>query len=140
MIILDTNVVSELIRPTPDEGVVAWVDRHETAELFLTAITAAELRAGVALFSTGKRRRRLAVQVDALLDDDFADAVVAFDVASASQYGNIVAVCRAKGTPMSTADTQIAAICRQFDAVLATRNTADFRNAGIRLVNPWTTQ
>jgi len=138
VIVLDTNVVSELIRPKPDQHVIAWVDGHDTAELFITAVTAAKLRARVELLPAGKRRTKLAAEIDARLDEDFAGAVIPFEAATAIHYAEIVASCRAEGNPMSTADTQIAAMCRQHDAALATGNTNNFRHAGLGLIDPWT--
>jgi toxin FitB len=137
VIVLDTNVLSELIRPTPDERVLDWVDRQDSAEVVLTAITAAELRAGVALLPRGRRRTTLAARIEELLTDTFAAAVLPFGVDATGYYAQIVAKRRRAGTPISAPDAQIAAICRQYDARLATRNVRDFAQTGVDIVDPW---
>ncbi len=137
MIVLDTNVVSELVRPSPNRSVVEWVDEHDSSELVITALTAAELRAGVALLPEGRRRVELGMRIESLLVETFAGYVLAFDVGSSAYYAEVLAVRTRGGRPITTFDTQIAAVCRQYDSVLATRNTTDFTDAGIQLVNPW---
>lgn len=138
MIVLDTNVVSELMRPAPDHAVVAWVDTQPVADLFLTSVTAAEMLYGVARLPAGRRRTQLAEQVGAVMKVDFARRVLAFDVVAAGHYGDIVAQREAAGRPISGADAQIAAICRSHGAALATRNVSDFDDTGIEILDPWT--
>ena len=137
MIVLDTNVVSELMRPAPDAKVVAWVDRQPVTDLLITAITAAELRAGVALLPRGRRRTAIAEQIDALIDETFAGFVLPFDVESSGHYGDIVARRTRAGAPIAALDAQIAAVCRQHEAPLATRNHRDFADTGVDLIDPW---
>ncbi len=137
MIVLDTNVVSELVRPSPNRSVVEWVDEHDSSELVLTALTAAELRAGVALLPEGRRGDELGMRIESLLVETFAGYVLAFDVGSSAYYAEVLAVRTRGGRPITTFDAQIAAVCRQYDSVLATRNTTDFTDTGIQLVNPW---
>ncbi len=136
--ILDTNVVSELMRTAPHASVQSWVDSLPASELHLTAITAAELSYGVARLPKGRRRFQLAEAIRTLLDAEFAGRVLAFDVVAAGHYGDIAARRTAAGRPTSAADAQIAAICRSYDAGLATRNTSGFTGTGIDLIDPWT--
>ena len=135
MIVLDTNVVSELARPAPDAIVVAWVDAQ--VELAIAATAVAELRFGVARLSEGKRRTALSAAVDQLVANDLDGQVLAFDAACASALGLIAASRERAGRPIGLADAQIAATCMVHDAVLATRNLRDFHGAGIELVDPW---
>jgi len=137
VIVLDTHVVSELVRPSPNRSVVEWVDEHDSSELVLTALTAAELRAGVALLPEGRRGDELGMRIESLLVETFAGYVLAFDVGSSAYYAEVLAVRTRGGRPITTFDAQIAAVCRQYDSVLATRNTTDFTDTGIQLVNPW---
>jgi len=137
VIVLDTNVVSELFRPSPNRSVVEWVDEHDSSELAITALTAAELRAGVALLPEGRRKDELGMRIESLLVETFAGNVLAFDVGSSAYYAEVLAVRTRGGRPITTFDAQIAAVCRQYDSVLATRNTTDFTDTGIQLVNPW---
>lgn len=137
MIVLDTNVVSELMRQVPDDGVVRWVDRYPADEVFITAVTAAELAYGVERMPDGQRKTTLAVKVSELLSEDFQGQVLPFDGVAAVYYGEIAAAREEQGSPISMADAQIAAICRRFAACLATRNTKDFVDTGIILLNPW---
>jgi len=137
MILLDTNVVSELMRPAPSDTVENWISGHPTASLFITAITEAELRYGVALLTEGQRKRSLLVQVEAMLVEDFADRILPFDSSAASAYAQIAATRRQAGRPITQADAQIAAIAVARGATVATRNIADFEGCGVTLVNPW---
>ena len=137
MIVLDTNVVSELMRRAPEPEVVRWVDAFDETDVFITAVTAAELMYGVARLPEGRRKERLVVQVGALLAEDFANQVLPFDDLAAIQYADIVATRERSGRPISMADAQTAAICRQWSAGVATRNVGDFTDTGIQVVNPW---
>lgn len=138
MIVLDTNVLSELMRRRPDPAVVAWVDGQDAGRLAITAITAAELRYGVARLSSGVRKARLESAVRALLNVDFSGRVLRFDGAAADLYGDLVAECDRAGRPIGAADAQIAAICRCQVARLATRNVRDFEATGVDVLDPWT--
>ena len=138
MIVIDTNVVSELMRLTPDPAVTAWFSVQDSAELYLTAITEAELRAGAAILPPGRRRDRIAAEVDAMVREDFAGRVLPFDSTAVQAYGDIAAARRSLGRPILEADNQIAAIARVAGAAVATRDSADFEHCGISLVDPWT--
>ena len=137
MIILDTNVISELTRPVPDSDVIAWLDSQPAEETAVTAITVAELCYGVRRLPDGRRKTELSEAVSALVDTDFRGRVEAFDVLAAEQYADVVTTRERTGKPISTSDAQIAAICRVLNATLATRNTADFTGTGVGLINPW---
>ena len=137
MIVLDTNVVSELFRPGPADAVQSWIDTHRRSEVYLTVTTAAELLYGVARLPAGRRKRALASDVTAILDVEFAQRVLAYDRTAATHFADIVARRRRLGRPMDYPDAQIAAICRARNATLATRNVNDFEGTGIELVNPW---
>ena len=136
MIILDTNVISELTRPVPDSGVITWLDSLPAEETAITAITAAELRYGVRRMPDGHRKTELSEAVSALINADFRDRVEPFDVLAADQYADVVTARERAGQPISISDAQIAAICRALDATLATRNTSDFTGTGVNLINP----
>lgn len=137
MIILDTNVISELTRQAPAPGVMSWLDSLSAADVATTAITAAEMLCGVARLPSGRRKTELAAAVDGLLSDDFRGRILVFDEPAARRYADIVTARERVGRPIGAADAQIAAICRATDAALATRNTDDFAGTGIELINPW---
>jgi len=137
LIVLDTDVLSELARPAPDPRVVDWVDVQDVADLVVTAITAAEIRAGVALLPDGRRRRQIEGRMEHLLSDVFGGQVLVFDGESSRHYAAIVAARTRAGRPIGALDAQIGAVCLQFDATLATRNTPDFEGIGLRIVDPW---
>jgi toxin FitB len=136
--VLDTNVLSEVMRLEPVAHVVEWVDEQEVDALSITAVTAAELLFGVARLPEGARKRELSFAVRALIREDFAGRVLPFDAEAADHYAELVAGREGQGRPVSTADAQIAAICRARRATLATRNTRDFEATGVELVDPWT--
>lgn len=135
MIILDTNVISELARQVPDAGVLAWLDSLEISEVATTAVTAAELRYGVARLPDGQRKRELTVMIRGILTEDFYGRVLPFDERASVRYADIVTGRERIGRPIGVADAQIAAICRDSGAVLATRNTPDFEETGIDLID-----
>lgn len=137
MILLDTNVLSELIRREPDEGVVSWLDSLDAAEVTTTAITAAELLYGVARLPPGRRRQRLSEAIDGLIEEDFGGRVEPFDATAAAHYAELVNQRDTAGRPIGVADAQIAAIARKLGATLATRNIDDFKDTGIDLIDPW---
>ena len=139
MILLDTNVLSEADAfGAGTGGVERWLADQPDASVFISAVTEAELRYGVALLPTGKRRSALGAAIDDMLSEDFAGRILRFDSASAAAFAEIAAVRRQAGRPIAQADAQIAAIARSRGAALATRNVADFEGCGIGLVNPWT--
>jgi len=137
MIILDTNVLSELMRPKPSTEVVLWVEKQPAAELFTTSITEAEIFYGIELLPRGKRREGLLTTADAMFADDFAGCILDFDSQAARAYSRIAAHRRALGKPISHPDAQIAAIAQLRGAALATHNVADFENCDIRVIDPW---
>lgn len=137
MIILDTNIISELTRQAPEPRVVSWLDSLPAEEVSTTAVTAAELLYGVARVPAGRRKRELAAAVRGLLGDELRDRILPFDEHCASRYADIVCGRETVGRPIGVADAQIAAICRTAEATLATRNTDDFSGTGIELINPW---
>ena len=137
MILIDTNVVSELMRRTPAPTVMTWFAMQDSGALYLSAVSEAELRAGVAFLPAGRRRDRLAAEVDAVVREDFAGRILPFDSAAARAYAAIAASRRSMGRPILEADCQIAAISRARDAAVATRNAADFEHCGIPIIDPW---
>lgn len=137
MIVLDTNVVSEVLRQEPDERVLTWLEAQPTNSVFTTAITQGEILYGIRLLTDGKRRRNLWEAATAMFDEDFAGRVLGFDSEAAGHYAEIGAARRAAVRPISQFDATIAAITRSHGAVLATRNGKDFEGCGIELVNPW---
>lgn len=136
MIVADTNVVSELMRPAPASSVVGWLRRQPALEIGTTSVTVAEVLYGIARLPDGRRRDALETMAREIFEA-FADRVLPFDAVAARRYPGIVAARDAAGLPMSGFDAQIAAICASNDARLATRNTKDFAGAGIDLVDPW---
>jgi len=140
VIVLDTNVVSEMMRPAPSAAVETWVSAQPAAGVFISAITEAELRYGLALLPAGRRQRRLLAQAEAMLAEDFAGRILPFDSAAAGAYAPIAAARRLAGRPISQADAQIAAIAASRGATIATRNVADFEGCGIETVDPWRTE
>jgi predicted nucleic acid-binding protein len=139
VIVLDTNVVTELMKAAPEGSVLSWIDARPHAELWITAITAAELHFGVARLPAGKRKAWLTEQLRQLVDDDLGGRVLAFDRRAAEVYGPLAARRERKGLAVALADLQIAAICEVRSASLATRNTPDFLESVGHLINPWTT-
>ena len=138
MIVVDTNVISELARQTPAPEVISWIDSLATDEVATTAITAAELLYGVARLPDGRRKTELSAAVNGLLNNDFDGRVLSFDRLAAARYAEVVSHREKLGQPIGMADAQIAAICSTAGAALATRNIADFEDTGIELINPWT--
>ena len=135
--VLDTNVVSELMRPAPNARVTAWMARHAAVQMSLVAVTEAELRYGVAVLPTGNRRDRLAEALEAMLADDFENDVLPFDSAAARIYAAFAARRRTAGRPIAHADCQIAAVAYSANAALATRNVKDFAGLGLEVVDPF---
>ena len=136
MIVLDTNIVSELMRSTPASVVLAWLNEHPDKDLFTTAITVAEIRYGIARLPEGRRREALHQAANEVFAA-FPDQVLSFDLTSVGAYADVVAHREDLGKPISGFDAQIAAICRAHAATLATRNTRNFADTGISVVDPW---
>ena len=135
---MDTNVLSELMRPTPDASIASWVAGRATSSLHLTAVSEAELRFGLAIIPPGRRRDGLAQGLERMLRTGFANRVLPFDSAAASAYAVSAAARRAIGRPMPETDCQIAAIARSRGMAAVTRNVRDFADAGIVAIDPWT--
>jgi len=137
MILLDTNVVSEPLRQAPDARVIEWIDAQPMETLFLSAITVAELRAGVALLPAGKRRTGLQQNLEKRVLPLFAGRVLPFDLACTTAYAELMAKTRKAGLAIATADGYIAAIALANRFEVATRDTGPFAAAGVAVINPW---
>ena len=138
MIILDTNVISDMIGPAPSPTVAAWVFRQPPGDMFVSAVTEAELRYGVEIMPQGRRRDRYLAEIDGLLHAEFAGRILPFDSVAAQTYATIVAARRAAGRPIAQFDGQIAAIARSLAASVATRDAGGFEGCGIDVIDPWT--
>ncbi|MXY40624.1 MAG: type II toxin-antitoxin system VapC family toxin [Rhodospirillaceae bacterium] len=138
MYVIDTNVASELMRPSPAPAVGAWIAGRDAEELYLTAVSEAELLYGVAIVPAGRRRNELEAVMLRWLDTGFADRILPFDSAAARDYADIAAGRRSAGRPIAPADCQIAAIARSRGMAVITRNVRDFGDIGITVVDPWT--
>jgi toxin FitB len=138
MIILDTNVLSEVMKPAPSPRVLRWLGQYPPLQLFTTAITQAEILYGLELLPKGKRRSALQSAVEAMFGEDFAGRILPFDSEAARLFPQIASARRVLGRPVTQFDTQIAAIARARGAAIATRNTPDFDDCGITVLNPWT--
>jgi toxin FitB len=137
MIVLDTNVVSELMKPAPAPSVAKWVASQAASSLYTTSITQAEILHGILLLSAGKRRKAFQEAAQAMFDEDFAGRILFFGSDAALLYAEIAAERRRRGRPISQFDAQIAAISRASGAGLATRNVSDFDHCKIDVVDPW---
>lgn len=138
MIVLDTNVLSETLRPVPEPSVLAWLTNQPRASLFTTTVTRGEILSGIRLLCDGKRRQGLWDAARKIFDEDFAGQVLSFDGDAADMYAEIAASRRTAGKPISQFDAMIAAMARSRGASLATRDVRDFHDCGIDVVNPWT--
>ena len=136
MIIVDTSVASELMRPAPSEAVRDWVSSQAAGELCTTAITVAEIRYGLARLAGGRRKDRLQAAADDVFTA-FSEYILPFDASAAAHYAVILSHRDDIGMPMEGFDAQIAAICRARGATLATRNVKDFRETGVDVTDPW---
>jgi hypothetical protein len=137
MIILDTNVISELMARSPAVSVEQWVSLRPPTSLYTTCVTQAEILFGVRLLPKGRRRDRVEMAAVAVFDKIFAGRLLSFGSDAARAYARIAAERRHRGKPISVLDAQIAGIARAAGAGLATRNVADFENCGIEVVDPW---
>jgi predicted nucleic acid-binding protein len=137
VIVLDTNVLSEVLRPYPTAAALRWLEEQEPGAVFTTSITAAEILYGVEVLPSGKRRTALLSACEKILYEEFAGRILPFDEAAGRIYPKIAAGRRAAGLPISQFDAMIAAIARSQRAALATRNTDDFVECGLRLIDPW---
>lgn len=137
MIILDTNVLSELMKPAPDEDVTRWMASQPASSVYTTSLTQAEVLYGIAVLPAGARRSALEAAAEAMFAEELSDRILAFGADAARPYARIAAERRRAGRPISQFDAQIAAIARSSGAALATRNVADYDGCGVKLINPW---
>ncbi len=137
MFILDTNVISELMQERPHPTVLEWIDDRLKRDLYVAAVTQAEVLTGIAILPEGKRRQDLAAAADRAFDGMFADRVLPFDRSAAGAHAKIAAARRSAGRPISQADCQIAAIAAARGGSVVTRNVRDFEGTGVAVVNPW---
>ena len=138
MIILDTNVVSEPLKPQPDPAVLQWLNAQEPKTLYITAINWAELLAGVAALPAGRRRDALAQALTTQVLALFGNRVLAFDTQAAEVFAQTHASVQSQGTRIGFADCAIASIAKAHGYAVATRNAKDFKATGVALINPWT--
>jgi toxin FitB len=138
VILLDTNVVSEPMRPNPDRKVLAWLDAQAGENLYLSTVSLAELLLGIESLPSGKRRKVLAAALDEQIIALFGKRIVPFDLAAAETYAKIVTRARRYGHPIALADAQIAAIAASRQFTVATRDESPFEAAGVPVINPWT--
>ena len=136
-VLLDTNVVSELMRKAPDPTVAVWAAGHRLENLFFSAVGEAELRYGAATLPTGQRRETLVSDIERMLGEAFEDRVLPFDSGAARAYADIAAKRRSTGRAVAPADCQIAAIARSRRMAVATRNVRDFEDVNIEVIDPW---
>lgn len=137
MIVLDTNVLSELMRTEPNDAVLRWVSAQPASSLFITAVTQAEVLYGLALLAEGARRTALEDAAERMFAEDFAGRILSFDGAAAREFAALTAERRRTGRPIAQFDAQIAAMARSRGAAVATRNVSDFEGCGIGVINPW---
>ncbi len=139
MIVFDTNVVSEVLRPVPAPEVLFWLRSVPRREIWTCTVVLAELLSGVDLMPAGKRQRLLREKMEQLVPTLFMNQILLFDLSAARAYGPVLAARQAIGRPIDEIDALIAAIAIVHGATLATRNTRDFEHCGVRLINPWET-
>lgn len=137
MQVLDTNVISEIMKALPSPRVMEWWSQQQPDELFVTTVTVAEILYGIEILPRGKRRESLRVEAEVVFRQDFAGRILAFDEGASRELPAIAAGRRVQGRPIAGFDAQIAAIAHSRGAILATRNTGDFEGCGVCLVNPW---
>jgi toxin FitB len=137
MIVLDTNVVSEMMRPVPAPSVAAWLNDQDVSLLFLTAVTVGEIRYGIRILPQGKRRRFLEEGFEKILAQGFAGRILAFDEAAAHRYGEIMGRRKETGRSLAILDGQIASIAWSNGCSVATRNVQDFMECGVEIINPF---
>jgi predicted nucleic acid-binding protein len=136
-IVLDTNVVSEPTRAHPSRAVRAWLERQDTAALFLTTTVLAEIAQGVERMPQGRKRREVESWLDDLVEIDFAGRILSFDIAAARLFGKLAASAYAQGRPPVVGDAQIAAVAARDGMAVATRDIAGFAAFGVPLIDPW---
>lgn len=137
MILLDTNVLSALMRPDPDRAVEAWLDRQSRVSMWTTSVTIMELRFGLEILPAGKRRSQLIREFDDVLADEIGDRIAPFDTLAAQHTADLMASRYRSGRPAELRDTMIAGIALANHATIATRNTPHFRDLSVPVINPW---
>jgi predicted nucleic acid-binding protein len=137
MILLDTNVISEIMRPRPDSRVAAWIQSLPRIEFWTSSVVVAELLSGIDLMPPGLRQKGLREAVEDMLTEDLHGQILSFDLAAARLYGQILSARQRMGRPINEMDAQIAATARVHGAAVATRNTKDFLACEIALIDPW---
>jgi predicted nucleic acid-binding protein len=137
MLLLDTNILSEIMRPEPDRKVADWIVRQPSDELFTAAICQAEILSGLAITPAGRRRAQLEQAARAMFDDDFEGRILPFDTEAASSFAELFTARRKAGRPGGTIDLMLTAIARVRGASVVTRTVAHFKGAGVAIVNPW---
>ena len=137
MFVLDTNVLSAMMRPDLEAEITAWVGRQDEEALFTTAISQAEISAGLAILPEGRRRRDLAALAAAIFAEEFQGRVLSFDMNAAAAYADIFASRRRGGRPAPPMDLMIAAIAKSQGASVVTRDTGGFEGCGLAVINPW---
>ena len=140
MILLDTNVISEPLKLSADAGVLSWIDAQSIDTLYLSAISLAELRFGIAALPVGKRKETLHLGLEQRILPLFADRILPFDASASQAYADILSTARTQGRAISTADGYIAATAKRHGFMVATRDTNPFKAAGLTVINPWTAQ
>lgn len=137
MIVLDTNIISETMRPSPASEVLAWLDQQAPVTLFVTSISIGEIFFGLECLDDGRRKLDLQARFQQFLERGFDGRILDYSAKSARQYGQVMAQRRSTGRPLSAPDGQIAAICITHGASIATRNTRDFEHCGVPVINPF---
>jgi predicted nucleic acid-binding protein len=137
MFVLDTNVLSAIMGSRPVPEVAAWLAAQPEERLYTTAVCKAEILAGVEVLPEGRRRHALEAAAQAIFDNGFDGRILPFDEKAADLYAEIFAARKRAGKPTATTDLMIAAVARATDAIMVTRNTADFADCGLTLINPW---
>jgi predicted nucleic acid-binding protein len=137
MILLDTNVISEIMRPRPDPRVAAWIQSLPRKEFWTSSVVVAELLSGIELMPPGRKQKGLREAIEAMLTEDFHGQILSFDLAAARHFGQILSARLRLGRPIDEMDAQIAATARVHGAAVATRNVKDFLACEISLINPW---
>ncbi len=137
MILLDTNVISEPWKPVPDEAAIAWLDAQAVETLFISAITIAELRFGIAAMPSGRRQTILRDRLEGEVLPHFSGRILSFDLTTSQFYSELMARARASGKAIGTADGYIAATAAANGLTISTRDTSPFEAAGVKVINPW---
>ena len=139
MILLDTDVLSALMRAEPAMAVMKWLDRQPESSIWTTSITVMEIRYGLQIMPMGRRRQRMVEELEAVLREEIEERYAPFDVAAAQHAAALMALRKTRGRPVDLRDTMIAGIALSTRATIATRNTAHFADLSVPVVNPWTT-